>query len=173
MPPKSWGKNELHALPRDGLSREELGRGLYVSFEIGYKSDWMEPKEESRVTRIARFLRSAATGGFATIADFATLTALVELAGLRPEVANVPSLLVGVMVQFIGHRSIVFAARGRPVGPQAAGFALVEAGTLLLNAVGFHLLVAAAHMPYAIARATCSFFVYVCFSYPLWKRVFR
>jgi putative flippase GtrA len=133
----------------------------------------MKPPAEPLLTRIARFARSVVTGSVATLVDFVTLTALVELAHLPPVRANVPALLAGAAVQFLGNRFMVFEGRHRPVGPQLVGFALVEVGTLTCNAAGFHLLVSLTRIPYPVARLLCSFLVYSFFSYPLWKRVFH
>lgn len=120
----------------------------------------------------ARFLRSLAVGVIATLADVAVLHLFVRFGGLAPTVANVPSLLVGIALQFLGNKYWAFADGSRRVLRQSALFALVEAGTLVLNAAAFHALVAWASVPYLAARPLGSFAVYALFSYPLWARVF-
>jgi putative flippase GtrA len=122
---------------------------------------------------LAQALRSLLVGGAATLADLGTLAALVELARLPPTVANVPGLLVGALVQFLGARFLVFegASRG-PAGKQVVGFAAVEVATLALNALAFHALVVGAHVPYAVARPLGTFLVFAGFSFPLWRLVF-
>ena len=122
--------------------------------------------------RAHRFLKSIVTGGAASIADFATLTVLVELFRLSPTQANIPSLLVGAAIQFVGNRHLVFKAGHLSVGPQLVGFAIVELGTFALNAASFYGVVRFTPVPYPIARVACSFVVFTTFSYPLWKRVF-
>jgi putative flippase GtrA len=112
------------------------------------------------------------TGGAATLVDFGVLTGLVELLHVLPTRANIPSLLAGATIQFVGNRHIVFKAGHLAVRPQLLGFIVVEIGTFALNAVGFHLLVKLTGVPYPIARLLCSFVVFATFSYPLWKRVF-
>lgn len=104
--------------------------------------------------------------------DFAVLTALVELCHFAPTRANVPSLLAGAAVQFVGNRHVVFKAGHLSVGPQLLGFLAVELGTFVLNAISFHLCVQFTSVPYPLARILCSFLVFSTFSYPLWKRVF-
>jgi putative flippase GtrA len=123
--------------------------------------------------RILRFAKSLLVGGVATLADFAALTALIELAHLHETVANVPALCVGALVQFIGCRHLVFQAARGHLGKQLLGFAVVELATLALNGVAFHLLVTQAGAPYWLARPLGTFAVFVGFSYPLWKWVFR
>lgn len=119
-----------------------------------------------------RMLRSMLVGLAATLADLAALTALVELCGVVPTIANVPSLLVGAMVQFLGCRSFVFPKNDARWIAQLVGFAAAEAGTLTLNGILFFLLVRFSLVPYALARPLGTFLVFVGFSYPAWKRIF-
>ena len=123
---------------------------------------------------LCRLIRAGGVGAAATVVDVVVLAALVEVWGLAPAVAGVPSLLAGGLVQFIGSRRVVFpgAERGR-VGAQMASFAVVEAGTLLLNAGFYALLEGHLGVPYGIARLVGTALVYFGFSYPLWHLVFR
>ena len=132
----------------------------------------MSMATESRLQRALRFLTSMLTGGAATLVDFGVLTSLVELLHVSPTRANIPSLLAGATIQFVGNRHMVFKAGHLAVRPQLLGFIVVEIGTFALNAVSFHLLVKLTGVPYPIARLLCSFAVFATFSYPLWKRVF-
>jgi len=125
------------------------------------------------MARVIRFLRGAGVGIAATAADLMALAVLVELFTLAPTVANVPALLVGALVQFLGCRHLVFDAAGGSLRRQAVGFALAEAGTLALNGLAFHLLVTLTPVPYALARPVGTFVVFVGFSYPVWHLVFR
>jgi putative flippase GtrA len=122
---------------------------------------------------LLQMARSLLVGGAATLVDLGVLAALVELGRLPPTVANVPALLAGALVQFLGARFVVFedAARGH-AGKQAAGFLAVEAATLALNGLAFHALVAGLHVPYALARPLGTFLVFAGFSFPLWRLVF-
>ena len=119
-----------------------------------------------------RFVKSVLAGGVATLLDLSVLTLLVEGFGLTPSRANVPALLAGALVQFVGSRRFVFRATEGAVSRQLAGFAAVEAGTFALNAALFHLAVTRTPLPYPVARLACQFLVYAGFSYPLWTRVF-
>ena len=124
-------------------------------------------------TRALRLARGAAVGVVATAADLLLLAVLVEVSGLSPLVANVPALLAGAAVQFLGCRHLVFDAGSGSLGRQVVGFSLAEAGTLALNALAFHALVTLSPVPYAIARPLGTFLVFIGFSYPVWHLVFR
>ena len=118
-------------------------------------------------------LRSAGVGVAATVADLVALVLLVQLAGLPPAAANVPALLAGVAVQFLGNKLFAFRDHRNDWARQGALFAVVEAGALALNALAFHVLVTATPVPYALARVISSSAVYFGFSYPLWGKIFR
>jgi hypothetical protein len=68
---------------------------------------------------------------------------------------------------------VVFRAEQGSVRKQLGGFALTEAGTLILNGLLFHLLVSLTPLPYPFARAVGTFLVFVGFSFPLWAKVFN
>ena len=117
--------------------------------------------------------RSSLVGLVATVVDLAALALLVQVLAVPATIANVPALVAGVAVQFLGNKHFAFRDRSRAYLRQGAHFALVEAGALLLNAVGFHLLVTLTPAPWWLARALASAVVYLGFSYPLWGLVFR
>jgi hypothetical protein len=56
---------------------------------------------------------------------------------------------------------------------QIAGFAATEAATLALNGLAFHVLVTFTPVPYPLARPAGTFLVFVLFSFPMWRLVFR
>ncbi|MEM9067879.1 MAG: GtrA family protein [Myxococcota bacterium] len=124
--------------------------------------------------RLVRTLAATiGVGGLATLADLVTLTALVELVGLSPQSANVPALVAGAAVQFVGCRHLVFRATEGSLRRQLGGFLAVEAATLALNGLVFAGLVALTPLPYALARLIGTFGVFAGFSFPLWRVVFR
>ena len=123
-----------------------------------------------------KLLRSLLSGGAATIADLLVLTLLVALAHVDPRLANVPALLAGGIVQFIGNRRFAFRADGEPIGPQLAGFVVVEGVALALNGVLFDLAMRHfhAHIDWAIpVRLVTSHLVFLAWSFPLWHLVFK
>jgi len=119
-----------------------------------------------------RLGRSAIVGLAATFVDILVLAMLVELAGLPPTVANIPALLAGAVVQFLGLRHAVFRSSGSALPRQLAGFLVAETGTLALNGIAFHLLMTFTPVPYALARPLGTFLVFLGFSYPVWHLVF-
>jgi putative flippase GtrA len=109
-------------------------------------------------------------GVAATLADLLALAVLCDVMGLPPRAANVPALVVGVLVQFVGNKLFAFRDRSRAWLAQGARFALVEAGAFALNALVFAVLVGA--LPYLAARLVGTALVYALYSYPLWRRIF-
>ncbi|MBI4955345.1 MAG: GtrA family protein [Myxococcales bacterium] len=126
--------------------------------------------------RGARFARSALAGAAATLTDLGVLAVLVGLFGVGARVANVPALLAGAVVQFVGNRHFAFRARHGSLRRQLFWFCLVELVTLGLNGLVYDF--GAARLPLgaggAVAlRAVVSATVFLGWSYPMWKRVFR
>lgn len=132
-----------------------------------------EPPRLTLVQKVARFARSIGVGVVASVVDMLVLAVLVSGLHLPSQLANVPALVAGALVQFLGCRHVVFGAAGGALRRQVAGFVATEAGTLALNGLAFHLLVTLTPIPYPIARLLGTFLVFTTFSLPLWTRVFR
>jgi len=119
------------------------------------------------------FIKTLITGGLASVSDLGTLAILVSGLGLSPQVANIPSLGFAVVIQFVGNRYFAFnAAHGR-LDRQLTGFIIVEIISFLLNAVLFHVLVSWFDLHYTLARLLGTFVVFMGFSYPLWRIIFK
>ncbi len=116
-------------------------------------------------------------GGAATLADIAVLALLVSVVGLAPTVASVPALLVGGVVNFMGSRHFAFRASGGSFARQLALYAIVEVAALaangLLFAIVMRLLPAGLAWAYVPVRLVTSHLVFLAWSYPLWRFVFR
>jgi putative flippase GtrA len=126
--------------------------------------------------RLMRMVRSAAAGLAATGADLATLSVLVLGAHWAPRSANVPALLVGGIVNFVGNRVYAFHAREGNAALQAAGFTAVELVALALNGLLYDAvlrLIPAAAVVFWLVRLLTTNVVFLFWSYPLWHRVFR
>ena len=119
------------------------------------------------------FIRSALVGLVATAADVGALALLIQVVGLSPVQANVPALLVGIGIQYVGNKYVAFGDRSNDHVRQGALFLLVEAGTILLNVAGFHLLVTRTAIPYWLVRPIVTCAVYCGFSFPLWAKIFK
>ena len=128
------------------------------------------------VARFATLLRSLLTGGAATLADVAAMAFAVGVLHASPSAASVPALLVGAAVQFFGNRYFAFRAARAPMANQAFLFVATEAIAMVLNA-GLYQAVAG-HLPLTlttalIARMVTTNLVFLLWSYPVWKRVFK
>lgn len=127
-------------------------------------------------SRLLTFLRSALAGGAATVVDVAVLSVLVSVLGVAPRVANVPSLVAGAAVSFVGNRHFAFRAGAGSLSRQAVLFVGVEIVTFVLNAVLFDLalrVLPATALAAAAARLAVGHVVFLLWSYPSWRHVFR
>jgi putative flippase GtrA len=125
---------------------------------------------------LQRLLRSGAAGLAATAADLATLALLVSGAGWSPRAANVPALLVGGVVNFVGNRRYAFHAREGNAAVQALGFTVVEGVALVLNGVLYDFVLRVAPgvaAVYWLVRIFTTNLIFLAWSFPLWHLVFR
>jgi putative flippase GtrA len=126
--------------------------------------------------KVAPLLRAGVAGAAATGSDLAALTLLVSVLQVDPRIANVPALLVGGVVNFVGNRHFAFRAQRGHVGRQAVGYTAVELVALALNGFLYDLVLRtvpdASHL-YWVVRLATSHLVFLAWSYPLWRRVFR
>ncbi len=123
-------------------------------------------------SNLNELILSAGVGAVATVVDLFVLTLLVEVFGLSAQWANVPALLAGALIQFLGSRQLVFRAISGSWLLQGAGFSLVELGTLVLNGALFALFVGLGLGPYPVLRMAATALVFAFFSFPLWRWVF-
>jgi putative flippase GtrA len=145
-----------------------LLNGGFVRPFTSFVSQWKE--------RLATMLRSGVVGLAATGADLLFLTLLVEVAHLHPRAANVPALVVGGLVNFVGNRMYAFRARHGNAAAQAVGYTAVEGVALALNGVLFDAVLRWLPVTDAyfwLVRLVTTNVVFVAWSYPLWRRVFR
>ena len=142
-----------------------------------------EPDRDAPPSRAAgvfgllfRLFRSGFAGLAATLADLAVLTLLVRGAGLTPDWASVPALLVGNLVMFFAQKRLVFSAAGGSVQRELARFVLVQADGFALTAGLYALalqLVPGASGAYVLTRLLVTNLVWLLYSFPLWHWVFR
>jgi putative flippase GtrA len=128
------------------------------------------------LTRLAELARAAAAGLAATAVDLATLWAFVALAGWDARGASVPALLAGGVANFVGNRHFAFRAARGSLARQALGYTVVELGALALNGLlydaALRVAPGLAHLYWAV-RLITTHLVFLTWSYPLWRRVFR
>jgi putative flippase GtrA len=124
-----------------------------------------------------RVLRALLAGGAATLADVAVLALLVSAFGLAPRFASIPALVVGGVVNFLGNRHFAFRATSGSLAKQAVLYAVVELAALAANGVLFdvvmRLLPPGLAWAYVPVRLVTSHVVFLAWSYPLWRLVFR
>ncbi len=119
------------------------------------------------------FTASAVVGIVASVVDYLVLLLAVGL-GMAERYAIVPACTAGIVVQFFGNQRFAFKSHKDPgaLRRQAWRFLVVEALTLLLNAVVYNLLREAVGIDYRLARIIAAFGVYMLFSLPMWHWVF-
>lgn len=125
---------------------------------------------------VRTLLRSTLAGGAATAVDLLVLFVCIHALGWSPRVASVPALLAGGFVNFHGNRHFAFRATSGRVERQAVLFILSELVTLTLNGVLYDLAVRTLHPTTAAAlvlRLVTQNIVFLAWSYPVWRRVFR
>jgi len=126
--------------------------------------------------KLAQLLRAGIAGLAATGSDLATLAFFVSVLHVDPRLASLPALLVGGVVNFLGNRHFAFQARDGHLGKQAVGYTAVEVVALALNGLLYDTVLrtvpGAAHA-YWLVRLATSHLVFLAWSYPLWRLVFR
>lgn len=136
----------------------------------------MQATGRSLWARILTFARSLLAGAAATFADMAVLALAVGALGLSARLANLPALLVGAIVQFFGNRHFAFRATAGRLDRQLGWFAATELVALALNGLLFELVASRITLTATLAvglRALIGFAVFICWSHPLWRRIFH
>lgn len=129
--------------------------------------------KQSWFTRFITLLRSSMVGIFATLSDLGTLSLLVYVFKVHPQIANVPSLLPGLLIMFIGNKYFAFEDKSKQLLRQGSLFLLIEMVAFGLNILFFAILVHF-HCPALYARLIGTAVTYFCFSFPMWSiYVFR
>jgi putative flippase GtrA len=125
---------------------------------------------------LGTLLRSFLAGAAATLADLAVLGTCVAILGMSPRLASLPALVAGGVVNFFGNRHFAFRARSGSLRRQAILYAVTELVALALNGLLYDAVVRNVH-PNAIGamivRLITTHVVFVAFSYPIWRKVFR
>ena len=116
------------------------------------------------------FLKAQATSLVASGFDFMTTILLVEVMNVNKMAASVEGAVCGGIVNFIINRIWVFSANEKKAHVQIFRYALVWAGSLLLNAAGYYLLIHFTSLYYVLSKLLVSILVGVLFNYFLQKR---
>lgn len=125
---------------------------------------------------IALLLKHQAASLVATGVDFGVMIAVHELLHLSPAWSTVVGATCGAISNFTLGRHWTFrstadpgrgVSRRDPVYTQAWRYAIVSATSLLLNALGEHLLAERLHVQYVVARLGVALAVSVLWNFPL------
>lgn len=120
-------------------------------------------------------LRAGLAGAASTLVDLAVLAALTSVLHVDPRVASIPALVAGGIVNFLGNRHFAFRAAAGSLSRQATLYTAIEIVALVMNGLLFDLalrVVPGAAQAYPLVRLATSHLVFLCWSYPLWRRVF-
>jgi len=119
--------------------------------------------------RVLVWMRSSLVGLLATASDLGTLAILIHAFDLTEKAANLPSLVPGLVVQFLGNKYFAFDDRSKALVKQTSLFLLIEIVAFGLNALLFHLLVSLTPLHFILARLAGTNIVYLGFSLPMWS----
>jgi putative flippase GtrA len=128
-----------------------------------------------RTERLATLVRSVLAGGAATLSDLLTLAVLLAC-GVPARVASLPALIVGGVVNFHGNRHFAFRAASGSLHRQVVLYVATEAIALALNGVLFDAAIRGLHPGHVgvlVVRLATQNLVFLGFSFPLWRKVFR
>ncbi|HSO34337.1 MAG TPA: GtrA family protein [Labilithrix sp.] len=112
-------------------------------------------------------LRHQAGAVVATVVDFSIMIALVSLAGASPALGTAFGAASGGVVNFLLGRRWIFRATSHGAAPQAGRYAMVSAGSLLLNTGAMHVLAGPLHHPFVAARVGVAVLVSVLWNFPM------
>lgn len=129
----------------------------------------------SSLVDVRLLIRHQAAALFATVVDFTSMIALVELLHVRPAYATFVSATLGGVANFSASRTWAYRSiHAGSLHSQAWRYALVSLGGALLNAVFVGVILHFVRAPYVAVRAVVAVFVSVCYNYWMHARfVFR
>ena len=134
----------------------------------------MKELSTAYLARGIRLAKSIITGAVASAVDMALLVVLVEVFRVSPEMANLPSLVLGSAIQFWGNRHFVFGVtKSEGWQRQVILFTLIEIASIALNWLAFYFFIHSTSVHYAVLRPVIAAVVYIVFTYPPWGKIFR
>ena len=114
-----------------------------------------------------RFIKAQAASLTGSAVDFLVTIVCVEGLRLGPVLASALGNVAGGCANFYLGRHHVFEVSHHRATSQGVRYALVWAGSLLLNAGGMYLLTSMAHANYLLSKVVVSLLVGFGFNYPL------
>jgi putative flippase GtrA len=122
----------------------------------------MDKKEHNR-SLASLFVKAQLAAVLATLADFVSMIFLKEVLGVWYVTATAIGAFVGATTNFLLNRYGVFLAGGKSIKQQVSRYAIVAAGSLLLNTGGVFLITEYLNIPYLYSRVIVA--VLVAFTY--------
>jgi putative flippase GtrA len=116
---------------------------------------------------IETFSKATVAAIGATVVDFGTLTIWVEVLHQFYPIGVALGAAFGAVTNFLLNRHWAFDAARVPVGIQALKYAVVSAGSLLLNTGGVYLVTEKLHLFYLFSKIGVALVVALLFNYPL------
>jgi putative flippase GtrA len=113
------------------------------------------------------FSRAQLASLAATIADFGSLTIWVELWHQFYAYGVAFGAFMGAITNFTINRYWSFEAHEQPLGGQAARYAVVSLGSLLLNTFGVYLLTERFGLHYMLSKLSIAFLIGIFYNYPM------
>jgi len=127
-----------------------------------------------RPTFFQSFTRAQASSVIATLADFTTLVALVEMLGLWYVTATAIGALVGAVVNFMLGRHWSFVALQGRIEHQIFKYSIISGLSLLLNTLGVYVFTDLVGLKYTLSKLIVAGLVGIFFNFPLHRSfVFR
>ncbi|GAC1351651.1 MAG: hypothetical protein NVS3B20_26100 [Polyangiales bacterium] len=103
----------------------------------------------------------------ATVVDFGTMIASVEVLGVTPVTGTVVGATAGAVANFTLGRHWTFRATHARARGQAVRYAIVSAMSLALNAFGVYVFTRRPRLPYVAARLITALAVSIFWNFPL------
>lgn len=120
-----------------------------------------------RTSLLQSFSRSQLAAFAATVVDYVVLFALVELCGVWYVAATAIGAFVGAVTNFLLNRHWSFLVGDERWAGQAWRYAIVSAGSLILNTAGVYAMTEYLHVHYSISVFAVAISVGIFFNYPL------
>ncbi len=126
------------------------------------------------VNRTVVFVKSLLAGGAATLTDFGVYLVLTKVLLASPHPSTFVALIAGATVNFVGNRRFAFHAHHGNLTRQAQRYIVVTLVVVGLNGLLFHLaLQTLPSWPDWLLRFIIGNLVYLCFTYPMFRRIFH
>lgn len=115
------------------------------------------------------FLKANLASLIASVSDFVMTVLLVQVCKAPVVLAAAAGTVTGGIINFLIGRHWVFDAGDNKAARQAAKYALVWTGNLMLNAGGVYVLTNGVGWHYTISKVVASLLVAFLYNYPLQK----